>query len=255
MLIILHSTSLGKIPTNFLREKDVDAKAFPTLHPTGQYGINHLREIPLSAQKYFCQRLMNQDQRFAMNLPYLFMAQYIVERSALESQINLSGTKGLVQDAPGNAKKVQLNDPYNVFQKIRGSTKYWETVRNELFARVAQRGPFHIFFTLSCGEMRWPEIAASILKANGHSVTFSVSPWDGESSSIQIDGTPFDEFYSKMSNKSQLFKDEVILIVQMFDNRVKSFINNVFKSNAIKYYTFRIKFQVRGTRNMLLKSI
>ena len=98
--------------------------------------------------------MLNQDQRFAMNLPYLFMAQYIVERSALESQINLSGTKGLVQNASDNAKKVQLNDPYNVFQKIRGSTKYWETVRNELFARVAQKGPFHIFFTLSCAEQR-----------------------------------------------------------------------------------------------------
>ena len=152
--IIKQSIFLGKVPTNFLREKDVDAKAFPTLHPTGRYGINHPREIPLSAQKYFCQRLLNQDQRFAMNLPYLFMAQYIVERSALESQINLSGTKGLVQNTSDNAKKVQLNDPYNVFQKIRGSTKYWETVRNELFARVAQKGPFHIFFTLSCAEQR-----------------------------------------------------------------------------------------------------
>ena len=111
---------------------------------------------------------------------------------------------------------------------------------------MEQHGPFHIFFTLSCAETNWPEVAASILKSNGHTVTFSNSPWDGVNSSIQIDGVPFDEFYEKMPNKTELFKDEVILITQMFDNKLKSLMNNIFKSNAIKYYTFRIEFQVRG---------
>ena len=43
-------------------------------------------------------------------------------------------------------------------------TTYWQKTRNELIAKVEQLGPFHLFWTLSCGEMRWPEIFTSILQ-------------------------------------------------------------------------------------------
>ena len=112
-----------------MREENFDVKAFPSLHPTGRFGLHHERDEQLSAQKYFGQRLLNEDERFSKDLSYLFMAQHFVERTALESQISIAGQKGMIQNPLEKTKKVQLNDVFNVFQKIRGSPKYWETAR------------------------------------------------------------------------------------------------------------------------------
>ena len=46
----------GKTPTNWLREDNFDAKGFPTLYPTGKYGLHHDRNVKISAQKFFNQR-------------------------------------------------------------------------------------------------------------------------------------------------------------------------------------------------------
>ena len=43
----------GKIPTNIMREENVDVKAFPRHHPSGQYGLDHKREFKLSPSQYF----------------------------------------------------------------------------------------------------------------------------------------------------------------------------------------------------------
>ena len=114
-----------------MREHNFDVKAFPSLHPTGRYGLHHERDEELSPQKYFGQRLLNEDERYSKDLPYLFMAQHYTERHALESQISIAGQKGMIQNPQekSNMKKVQLNDVFNVFQRIRGSPKYWETAR------------------------------------------------------------------------------------------------------------------------------
>ena len=81
----------GKVPTNFLREKHFDVKAFPKYHPSGQFGLDHPRPIRLYPQMYFNQRLLNKDRRFSQDSCYLFMASYYIERLALEKQINISG--------------------------------------------------------------------------------------------------------------------------------------------------------------------
>ena len=95
----------GKIPQNYLREENFDVKAFPRHHPTGSYGLDHPRERKIPAQKFFCQRLLNRDPRFANDMSYLFMAQQRVERAALESQLRLAGRKGKIQGNNGPNKK------------------------------------------------------------------------------------------------------------------------------------------------------
>ena len=37
----------------------------------------------------------------------------------------------------------------------------------EMFARLDNFGPFHVFFTLSCADYRWPENVTSILIERG----------------------------------------------------------------------------------------
>ena len=81
----------GKIPTNLLREDHFDVRAFPKHHPNGQYGFHHQRKHKLTAQTYFEQRLMNQDERFSRDPCYLFMACYYLERKSIERQIDISG--------------------------------------------------------------------------------------------------------------------------------------------------------------------
>ena len=119
----------GKIPTNFAAQENFDVQAFCRHHPTGKYGVHHERKEKLSVQKYFLQRIMNCDPRFSHDIGYIFMAQHITERKALEGQISIAGRKGTIQ-TDGSRKKIHLNDVWNVFAKIRGTGKYFERVRS-----------------------------------------------------------------------------------------------------------------------------
>ena len=81
----------GKIPTNLMREEHFDVQAFPRHHPSGKFGLHHPRKHKLSAQMYFNQRLLNQDERFSRDPCFVFMASYFIERHSLERQIDISG--------------------------------------------------------------------------------------------------------------------------------------------------------------------
>ena len=152
---------LHQIPDFFLKDEEFDVKAFPCLYPTGRFGLNYERDIKIPPQMYFTQRLLNEKQMFAKNIPYLFMAHQFVERQMLQKQINVAGLKGTLG---GDSKVRQLTDPYSIFQKIKGSPKFWQIKRNELTAKIQQLGPFHVFFTLSCAERRWAEVYLSVLR-------------------------------------------------------------------------------------------
>ena len=217
--------------------------------------MHHLRMDEISVQKYFNQRLLNQDNRFAKNLSYLFMAQYIVERNALESQISLSGTKGVVENPTESSKIVSLNDPFNVFQKIRGSPKYWQLIRNELFARVAQLGPFQIFFTLSCAEQCWSDMICNILKAEYKDLKIEYGNedgWNGDDDLIKVNGEKLWDFVEQMpKSKYELMKDHIVLATRLFDRRVRSFVKNILMGPGedkveIEHYSYRVEFQARG---------
>ena len=82
--------------------------------------------------------------------------------------------------------------------------------------------------------------------------TLTIPPeWDGEADSIMVE-TPNEglqtltQFWKGLKNPSTLFSDNIILLVQMFDSRVKAFMKNIFLTEEIKHYSFRIEFQIRG---------
>jgi hypothetical protein len=251
----------GKTPTNWMRDIDFDIKAYPQLHPTGQYGLHHLDRISnLSCQQYFTQRLLNKDQRFARCKGYLFMAQQFIERNQLERQIDVAGTKG----KPGaDGGGVSLTDPFSIFAQIRGTPKYWQKVRNELMAKLEQLGPFQIFFTLSCGELRWSEVFVAIFKEQGLVVEYICDDdgtWSGRDECIIVEGLPLWHYIEfKNINKHDLLREEVLHVTRMFDNRVKSFVKNLLMgagvdSIPVAFYSYRVEFQARGTINILFKS-
>ena len=150
-----------------MREEHFDVKANPQHHPSGHFGLHHPREFKLTPSQYFNQRLMNEDERFSTDSFYIFMATAFVERHSIERQIDISGVKGQTDQVSNGEVKVHLNDMFGVFKKIKGLPKYWQTARNELIAKVKQLGPFHLFYTFSCGEMRWSEVFVSLLMRIG----------------------------------------------------------------------------------------
>lgn len=61
-----------------MRDKTFDVDSFPKHHPSGKYGMFYERDITISVQMYFNQRILNIDDRFAKDGGYLFMAQSYV---------------------------------------------------------------------------------------------------------------------------------------------------------------------------------
>ena len=181
------------------------------------------------------------------------MAHQYVERQRLQQEMNVSGLKGVLG---ADSKVRQLNDSYSFFQKIPGSPKFWQLKRNELTARVQQLGPFHIFFTLSCAEKRWPEVYLSVLRSMGIDsleITYGRNgKWNGTDNDILINGKPFWEFLeSRKESNTELLRNQIVMITRIFDDRVKNFMEKIVLSNGpdepqFTYYTFRVEFQARG---------
>ena len=48
-----------------------------------------------------------------------------------------------------------MKNPFTVFDKVPNTPKYWQNVKFEMMAKMENMGPFHWFFTLSCGDKRW----------------------------------------------------------------------------------------------------
>ena len=243
----------GKIPTNFLREENIDVKAFPRHFPSGVNGLDHKRAIRLTKQMYFNQRLLNKDGRFATDPYYVFMATSYIERLQLERQIDISGLKGVSTTEANGQTRLQLKDPCDIFKKLSGSPKFWQHARNELIAKVKQLGPFQVFFTFSCGEMRWVESYITIFMKRGCTVEIICEEdWSGLDVDILVDGVPIWEFITNMpETRHDLFKDHMFLLTRMFDSRVKSFVKNILMGKGLdkvpfRYYSYRVEFQARG---------
>ena len=159
------------------------------------------------------------------------------------------GLKGKPNQGKG---PVLLPDMYDVFKKVKGTPKYWQSAKHELYAKVHQLGPFHIFYTFSCGEMRWPEVYLTLLREKKYNIS-KPENHDGNLENMLVEGKPLWEYVNEdMScSKHELFRESTFLITLMFDERVKSFIKNILMANAddqvkFRYYSYRVEFQARG---------
>ena len=271
----------GKKPEEWLREPSFDIDAFPHLHPNGRYGVlDPERPKPITPAKYFPQRILNKNNAFAKDHDYVFMAQAYLERYALERQIDMAMLQGTLDATDENEiKMVPSDDKFSIFQSIPGTPAYWKKFRNEIYARMEQLGPFHLFYTLSCAELRWPSVLAEVLRTienNNIEICYPDGDWDGSSDSIivktspdieaairlfweknqdvlpeiedQINLTVYKKWYlnKKKISMRDLVKDHFILITRIFDKRVKDFHTEVLKKKGIVNYCYRVEFQMRG---------
>ena len=160
------------------------------------------------------------------------------------------GVKGQSKSLGNGQTKVSLNDMYDVFKKVKGTAKYWQVSKNELVAKVKQLGPFHIFYTFSCGEMRWSQMFVTLLKKKGYTVEIP-DKWNGNDAELLVEGKNLWKFVNEdISNrKHELFQDYTFLIARLFDARVKSMIKNILLGHgkdkvSISHYSYRVEFQV-----------
>ena len=146
---------------------------------------------------------------------------------------------------------------------------------------MEQLGPFHLFYTLSCAEMRWPSVLAEVLRTLEKDKIKICYPedWDGNAESIiiktshEVETAIFNFWQKKQKHLNQpdvteqhvnlavyrdwylaqkkismtdFLKDHFILITRIFDKRVKDFHTEVMNKKGIVNYCYRVEFQMRG---------
>ena len=110
---------------------------------------------------------------------------------------------------------------------------------------VENVGGFHLFFTLSAADARYPENFTSLLQ--DHNITYKYR--EGREECL-IDGLTIDEFIQQNGTKFEFIRDHILTATRNFNFRVKSFIKivvmNIYSKLRCKYYSYRVEFQLRG---------
>ena len=170
----------GQTPTSLMTDTDWDIKAFPHLHNfDGTNGKDQERKVSLTPQRYFIQKICNKEPRFSKCSAYLYAAVGFLEERQINRNIALVGRRGLKHQADDGALSFELEDYYRSLESIPNTHKYWTTARFEVFAKLDNFGPFQIFFTLSCADLRWDANFAAILLEKGYSININVVPING----------------------------------------------------------------------------
>ena len=108
----------------------------------------------------------------------MYAAVAYLEKKQLQSNINISGTRGKRVDISASESTYELDDGYAVLDDIKGTPRYWKKVKYEMIAKLENLGAFQLFFTLSCADLRWDENFAAILRDKGLNLIYSVIPDD-----------------------------------------------------------------------------
>ena len=137
--------------------------SFPAQFPTGRFGHTDLdRKQFITPKKYFNQRVLNTDPRFARNIVYLFYSQYFTEMKQLVDSVNIAMRKG-TQGSGGKLKAgmmaehkisvlLKQDDGYRFIQSIRGSNPF---VRSECYGKTASNSNMVPYINCCKSEVAW----------------------------------------------------------------------------------------------------
>ena len=115
------------VPTNILTEDFWEAKSFPCLFPDGQYTFHHQkRQVKLTMQKYFEQRILNIDGRFALNPSYVFSAFGCNEKNVLERNYSIAFQRGKRKEVASGGIQYTGDNPYCILEKSPGTPMFWQ---------------------------------------------------------------------------------------------------------------------------------
>ena len=97
----------------------------------------------------------------------MYAAVGYIEKKQIQRNINLAGTRGKQVAGKTGGKSYELEDAYRVLENVKNTPRYWKQAKYEMLAKLDNLGPFQLFFTLSCTDMRWDENFAAILLERG----------------------------------------------------------------------------------------
>ena len=241
----------GKYPSNILNEKDWDLKTFPALLPDGKNSLHTKRKVYLSEQNYFVQRILNKDIRFCTNTAYVFAAVGFIENKQIEGRKGISFKRGKCSEAADGSKIYSLEDPISVLDNVKSTPRYFQQLRYKLLARLENYGPFHGFFTLSCGDMRYPENFTPFLQE--YPIYYEVDNCQ-EHVFIGENKEPLMDFLAKQTSKHDFIKKNLLNATLTFNHRVKMFIKHIVMNKGnpmrIKHYSYKVEFAARGAAHI-----
>ena len=208
-------------------------------YPTGKFGLITEKKTKITVCKYFNQRLLDADGRFARDIEYLLTAQYAVESKQVadDARIALRQTQGRLHRGQvltaGSIRNQQKDHPYCFLKNVRGSPAYFQRVMYCVLGMIRQLGIPTWFFTLSAADMQWPDVIQTIARQYGTTLT--------------------DEDVKIMSfeEKSKWLRQNPVTAARHFQYCLNTF--QVFlKSTAhplgeLVVYAIRIEFQARGS--------
>ncbi|XP_066269843.1 uncharacterized protein [Branchiostoma lanceolatum] len=239
----------NQTPFPFLADDRFEELANPSKYPFGSGGLGDTdkRQRKITAKRYFNQRILHMDGRFAKDIEYLLTAQYITEAKQVSDsiQINLRQTRGqtfqnkivnagLMKNTVNVQAMLRTDNAYKFMKNIRGSPAFWNSVLLDLLAMVRQLGIPTWFLTLSAADMQWPEVIRSIAHQYGTYLT--------------------DDDVKKMSweEKCKWLRSNPVTAARQFDHRLNLFFKEYIGGKGhpigeLQDYMIRIEFQARGS--------
>ena len=208
----------NKHPVSFMN-KQCEELPFPVLFPKGRFGYTADREIKLSPVKYFNTRLLHYSGRFATNPEYLFLAQFIIEQKKVSDSINIAlkkvhGQSVTASQVRSNTQilqnRISQDQAYLFLRQIPGSPPYWQKFMYEVVAMVKQLGIPTWFMTLSCADLRWPELFQIIARANSKNMTDE-----------EIETLSYEE-------RCRLLNINPVIVAKHFQYRVENFLQHYY---------------------------
>uniref|UniRef100_A0A8P4K4J2 ATP-dependent DNA helicase n=1 Tax=Dicentrarchus labrax TaxID=13489 RepID=A0A8P4K4J2_DICLA len=232
----------GNTPVKLLSDHSNEAKCFPVLFPTGSATYHDSRPHRLTLCRYFNNRILNADGRFAQNVDYIFFAQYMSEVQQVVSSVSIALRKGkggqfknvttsVLNDEEQFKQLLQFDDGYRFLKPIRGTPSFWQGVQRDLLACVRQLGIPTWFCSFSSADMRWKNLLNSILKQEGRTETAEELEW---------------------ADRCELLRRNPVTAARMFDFRWHCFLKEVLMSPSnpigkVIDYFYRVEFQQRGS--------
>ena len=229
-----------------MTDKKCQQLAFPVLFPKGRFGYTDEGKIKLSPVKYFNARLLHYSGRFATNSEYLFFAQFVLEQKKVADSINIALKK--IQGQPITASQIKSDvnklksmvcqdQAYLFLRQIPGTPPYWQKFMYEVVAVVKQLGIPTWFMTLSCADLRWPELFKIVARTQGSDITED-----------EIEALSYVE-------RCQMLNVNPVVTAKHFQHKVETFFSEVLLSQSnpvgkITYYALRIEFQMRGSPHL-----
>ena len=251
----------GNCPINILEEKDWDIKSWPALHPDGKFGLHYKRKKKLTDQQYFNQRILNEDLRFSNSPSYKFGAAAYIERKQLISRANISFMRGKKCVNDEGRPEYDLDDAFTTFDGVKNTPKYWQKVKYDMIAKLENIGPFHLFFTLSCGDTRYDENFSSFLVQNDYTLEYLCKDDGTTETIVKCKGQrkinkELNLFLEEDVSESlhELIRTNVITATRTFHHRVETFKKEIIfgKHNPmkVKHISYRVEFQGRGAAHI-----